>query len=138
MGDYYSIRFTAALTSAGEEKVRTLLHWQSWKGVHETFAQFDRSQFIPFGGLSSAPDGWEQARDVQVVAGTPIWHVCCSIKVGTDDTVHYFINHVLKSLIALPTKVEWWNELTGATALYVVHPNGQVLEVLERQEQAES
>ena len=138
MGGYYSLRFTAALTSEGERKVRTLLHSGSWEGVHASFAEMDRSHFIPFGGLANAPDGWEQARDVQIVGLTPAWHVCCSIKTNTDITVHYFMDHVLSRLIALPTKVEWYSEVTDVSRVFFVHPDGQVVEVLESQQQPTS
>jgi hypothetical protein len=131
MGDYYSLRFTAALTPQGAARVRTLLHWGSWDTIHDSFAAMPRAHFIPFGSLSYEPDGWEQARDVQDVSGVPTWHVCCSIKAGADDTVLYFFRHVLPPMLLLPVKVEWYNELTHKTELWLVTPDAQVCEVLE-------
>jgi hypothetical protein len=131
MGDYYSLRFTAALTSRGAVRVRTLLHWGSWDQVHATFADMPRSGFIPFGGLDGAPKGWEQARDVQDVSGVPTWHVCCSIKVGTGEVMRYFFQHVLPPMLLLPVKVEVWNGLTNLTDIWMVQTDGTITEILE-------
>jgi len=138
MGDYYSLRFTAALNNEGEERVRTLLRTHSWEGVHDVFSQMNRASFIPFGALNYEPDGWEYACNLQTVGPTPVWHVCCSIKTAGRATVEYFLGHVLPPMLSLETKVEWWSEVSGETRILFVHPDGQVVEVLESQQQPTS
>ena len=139
MGDYYSLRFTAALAPEGEAIVRKVLNVCTWAGCtaenhpgvpHSilAYAEMPRADFIPFGALSGAPDDWKQAREITEVAGVPTWHVCCSIKVGTASTVYYFLRRVLPELISLSAKVEWWDELTNRTTIYQVRPSVELIE----------
>ena len=133
MGDYFSLRFTAALTSEGAEQVRKLLRTHSWEGVNDAFAQMDRANFIPFGGLNYAPYGWEHARELSTVGPLETWHVCCSIKMSerTRGTVHYFLHRVLAPMLALPAKYELYAERSCPMENGLLMPSGEVLLVPE-------
>jgi len=124
MGDYWSLRFRAPMSERGLEVATRLSSppWPCWADLGEEFAGYaamPKAIFIPKGGLSYAPRDWEQA--CEVVDGR--WRVCCSIKIGSPE-VGVFLDEVLPRLLADQVTVEWWDETTGTTEIWVVCPSG--------------
>ena len=137
MGSYASLRFVLKLTEPGASRIRTLYEFNAYSsnpwedlsrvpGVLDSddwvgmMAGMDRSVFVPFGGFQGAPSSWSS-----VPGGTPpddegVWSVVCSCK--NRDTLRFFVERVLPSLVAVPGVVEVYDEETGISEQVSVIP----------------
>jgi hypothetical protein len=135
MGDYTTVKFSAPLSTRGEEMVRKLLQlneeyltlnpWEllarEYPFIPPTWARVDRSSFIPFGALAYCPVAFNLTDNAnEIDAG--MWHVACSIK-GDYSVPGTFRLHVLPLFLRDKCIFQAWYELDdNGPRIHVVSP----------------